>query len=112
MKTKLRAVLNIPRRNYWVMTKLSETEGVNEIGKFNTYRFVPLPFYACSLDGVRSAMEGCHGIPPARVLFYHKETQYTFGVTPLVLSLEATKLPQLVEVLSGPQNMASASTSE
>jgi hypothetical protein len=33
------------------------------------------------------------------LLFYHKETQYTFGVTPLVLKLDINRLEELLEAL-------------
>ncbi|TRZ01545.1 hypothetical protein DNTS_021819 [Danionella cerebrum] len=47
-------------RFYWLQSKVDEVEGLSEISKINPFRFV---------DGL---------------LFYHKETHYTPGSTPLV----------------------------
>uniref|UniRef100_A0A7N8X7H8 Snurportin-1 n=1 Tax=Mastacembelus armatus TaxID=205130 RepID=A0A7N8X7H8_9TELE len=54
-------------RFYWLQSKVQETEGLSEIAKRNPFRFVTE--YSFSVDGL---------------LFYHRQTHYTPGSTPLV----------------------------
>lgn len=76
-------------RFFWIACKLSELQ-LNEIGVHNEFAFVPMKFVDC---GDEVAVDSClttypmwddENIQLDGLLFYHKESSYVHGTTPLV----------------------------
>jgi len=83
---------------------LQETEGADRPTKTNPFRFVALPAYQATAEGIQRAMnEYDHARLPFRreaVLFYHTASIYTFGLSPLACYLKSEWLPALLERLA------------
>ena len=71
-------------RLFWLQSKLGEV-GANVLGPNNARRFLPLPCYAASPDGIAAAYGEQFGFTKDCLLFLSKETTYQPGVTPLAL---------------------------
>jgi len=79
-------------RFFWKMTKLEEMEkehglNVKEVSPENPFAFLPLPYYDCSQAGIQMATGQNFPFRQMAIYFYHKETAYTAGETPLLCSL-------------------------
>lgn len=61
---------------------------VGEISSRNPCKFAPLPSYDCTKDGFALAAASPLPVTVENLIFYCKETQYTFGSTPLVCYLD------------------------
>ncbi|EFA76704.1 hypothetical protein PPL_09455 [Heterostelium album PN500] len=104
-------------RFFWKQTKLAETTASTR-SNYNPHPFISLPSYGCdleSLDQLNQLRIQSHQTPEPTtttttpindkqypiefILFYHKESHYDFGSTPLLLSLSSHHLPDLVEKL-------------
>jgi len=85
-------------RIFWMNSKLSEVT-CHTVSTDNPFRFVPLPFYECDFDGLRAAVEGPFPVAREGLFFYNKQTQYTFGTTPLLCYLSIDVVPQFVTAL-------------
>jgi len=73
-------------RFFWKVSKLEETN-TRDITTQNPFRFIPLPYYECDSKGIKEALSGVFPIHREGLLFYSKQTHYTFGITPLVCAL-------------------------
>lgn len=71
-------------RFYWLQSKVEEAEGLSEISKMNPFRFVSLNNISCSTESLQKALAHEYNFTVDGLLFYHKETHYTPGSTPLV----------------------------
>ncbi|XP_050954968.1 snurportin-1 isoform X2 [Labeo rohita] len=71
-------------RFYWLQSKVEEVEGLSEISKINPFRFVSLNSINCSTESIQTALAHEYTFTVDGLLFYHKETHYTPGSTPLV----------------------------
>ncbi|XP_076863040.1 snurportin-1 [Brachyhypopomus gauderio] len=71
-------------RFYWLQSKVEEVEGLSEIGKRNPFRFVSLNSISCSTECVQKALAHDYSFSVDGLLFYHRQTHYTPGSTPLV----------------------------
>lgn len=71
-------------RFYWLQSKVEEVEGLSEISKINPFRFVSLNSISCSTESIQTALAHEYNFTVDGLLFYHKETHYTPGSTPLV----------------------------
>lgn len=71
-------------RFYWLQSKVEEAEGLSEISKINPFRFVSLNSISCSTESIQTALAHEYNFSVDGLLFYHKETHYTPGSTPLV----------------------------
>lgn len=76
-------------RFFWIACKLSELQ-LNSVGVHNEFEFVPIKFVDC---GDEVAVDSCLTTYPMwddenihldGLLFYHKESSYVHGTTPLV----------------------------
>ncbi|XP_072529905.1 snurportin-1 [Salminus brasiliensis] len=71
-------------RFYWLQSKAEEVEGLSEVGKRNPFRFVNLNSISCSTESIQKALAHDYSFNVDGLLFYHRETHYTPGSTPLV----------------------------
>ncbi|XP_047498749.1 snurportin-1-like isoform X2 [Penaeus chinensis] len=85
----------------WLKSRmLEETPDAAEISKYNPYRFVPLPYYDCSPQTLTRLVNEPlpFPVPLDGILFYHKESHYTHGPTPLVGWLKAYMFPEILGI--------------
>lgn len=87
-------------RFYWLHTKMEEISELGQRSKTNQYCFLPLPNYSCNRTDVTQTMASPlpFGSPLDGLLFYHKQSHYLHGVTPLVGWLKAYMLPEVLGV--------------
>ncbi|KAK3526428.1 hypothetical protein QTP70_025460 [Hemibagrus guttatus] len=71
-------------RFYWLQSKVEEVEGLSEICKRNPFRFVSLTSISCTTESIQKALAHDYSFSVDGLLFYHRETHYTPGSTPLV----------------------------
>ncbi|KAG9337016.1 hypothetical protein JZ751_029875 [Albula glossodonta] len=71
-------------RFFWLQSKVQEEEGLSENGKRNPYRFLSLQSVVCSTEGIQKALAQEYSFKVDGLLFYHRQTHYTPGSTPLV----------------------------
>ncbi|KAM6970148.1 snurportin-1 [Aplochiton taeniatus] len=71
-------------RFYWLQSKVEEAEGLAEVAKRNPFRFVSLQSSSCSAESIREALAAQYSFKVDGLLFYHRQTHYTPGSTPLV----------------------------
>ncbi|XP_036391120.1 snurportin-1 isoform X1 [Megalops cyprinoides] len=71
-------------RFYWLQSKVQEAEGLSEVVKHNPFRFLSLQSVACSTESIQQALAEEYNFKVDGLLFYHRQTHYTPGSTPLV----------------------------
>ncbi|CAK6954435.1 snurportin-1 [Scomber scombrus] len=71
-------------RFYWLQSKVQETDGLSEIAKRNPFRFVSLQNTDCTAESIKKALAAEYNFSVDGLLFYHQQTHYTPGSTPLV----------------------------
>uniref|UniRef100_A0A8B9RAX3 Snurportin-1 n=1 Tax=Astyanax mexicanus TaxID=7994 RepID=A0A8B9RAX3_ASTMX len=71
-------------RFYWLQSKAEEVDGLSEVAKRNPFRFVNLNSISCSTESIQKALAHDYSFSVDGLLFYHRETHYTPGSTPLV----------------------------
>ncbi|XP_061078251.1 snurportin-1 [Conger conger] len=71
-------------RFYWLQSKVQEEEALSEIVKRNPYRFLSLQSVGCSPESIQQALAQEYSFSVDGLLFYHRQTHYTPGSTPLV----------------------------
>lgn len=71
-------------RFYWLQSKVQETEGLSDIAKRNPFRFVSLQSTDCAVESIHKSLAADYSFNVDGLLFYHKQTHYTPGSTPLV----------------------------
>ncbi|XP_053283836.1 snurportin-1 isoform X1 [Pleuronectes platessa] len=91
-------------RFFWLQSKVSETEGLSEIAKRNPFRFVSLQSTACTAESIQKALAVEYSFSVDGLLFYHQQTHYTPGSTPLVGWLRPYMVTDIlgIEVSIGP----------
>lgn len=75
-------------RFFWLRSKMEEECGLTEITKHNAFRFVSLQNTTCTKESIWQALSKEYTFSVDGLLFYHKETHYTPGSTPLVAWLK------------------------
>lgn len=92
-------------RFYWLHSKVQE-EAVKlaEITKINPFRFVSLQSVPCSSESICQALAAEYSFQVDGLLFYHRQTHYTPGSTPLVGWLKSYMVPDILglKVPAGP----------
>lgn len=94
-------------RFYWLKTQFSESPALARCGK---YFFVLLDFFPAQRQLIQDIMfnqlevEG-HNYSYDGVVFYHKESHYTYGYTPLVAWLSSYMLPEKLQIDVPTENM-------
>nr|XP_033776847.1 snurportin-1 [Geotrypetes seraphini]XP_033776848.1 snurportin-1 [Geotrypetes seraphini]XP_033776849.1 snurportin-1 [Geotrypetes seraphini]XP_033776850.1 snurportin-1 [Geotrypetes seraphini] len=71
-------------RFYWIHSKLQEEEGLTETSRRNPFKFVYLQSFSCSFESINNVLAMDFPFEVDGLLFYHKQTHYTPGSTPLV----------------------------
>ncbi|XP_010329151.3 snurportin-1 isoform X2 [Saimiri boliviensis] len=71
-------------RFYWIHSKLPEEEGLREKTKLNPFKFVGLKNFPCTPESLRDVLSMDFPFEVDGLLFYHKQTHYSPGSTPLV----------------------------
>ncbi|KAK8742304.1 hypothetical protein OTU49_001789 [Cherax quadricarinatus] len=85
----------------WLKSRiLEETPEVLEVSRLNPYRFECIPFYDCTPETLaRMISEPLpFTVPLDGILFYHKESHYTHGPTPLIGWLKAYMFPEILGI--------------
>ncbi|XP_034031871.1 snurportin-1 isoform X2 [Thalassophryne amazonica] len=91
-------------RFYWLQSKVQEADGLSEIAKRNPFQFVRLQSTDCSPDSIQKALAAEYSFNVDGLLFYHRQTHYTPGSTPLVGWLRPYMVTDIlgIEVPVGP----------
>ncbi|MBN3307842.1 snurportin-1 [Amia ocellicauda] len=91
-------------RFYWLQSKVQEVENLSEIAKRNPFRFVSLQCVPCTVESIQQALAMEYSFKVDGLLFYHRETHYTPGSTPLVGWLRPYMASEIlgIEVPEGP----------
>uniref|UniRef100_A0AAY4CT55 Snurportin-1 n=1 Tax=Denticeps clupeoides TaxID=299321 RepID=A0AAY4CT55_9TELE len=71
-------------RFYWLQSKVAETENLSEIAKRNPFRFIALNSTVCTTEFIQEALSKEYSFNVDGLLFFHRQTHYTPGSTPLV----------------------------
>uniref|UniRef100_A0A8C6GT01 Snurportin-1 n=1 Tax=Mus spicilegus TaxID=10103 RepID=A0A8C6GT01_MUSSI len=71
-------------RFYWMHSKLPEEEGLGEKTKINPFKFVGLKNFPCTPESLCEVLSMDFPFEVDGLLFYHKQTHYSPGSTPLV----------------------------
>ncbi|XP_063718687.1 snurportin-1-like isoform X2 [Symsagittifera roscoffensis] len=85
-------------RFFWLQTKFQENPEITKKSKFNRSPFEILPYFPCTSEGIVNAVSY---FPPEKldgVWFFHKQTHYHLGVTPLVGWLKPHMVPEVLNV--------------
>ncbi|KAM4572941.1 snurportin-1 isoform 2-T2 [Odontesthes bonariensis] len=91
-------------RFFWLQSKVQETDGLSEIAKRNPFRFASLQSSDCTAESIRKALAEEYSFSVDGLLFYHRQTHYTPGTTPLVGWLRPYMVTDIlsIEVPVGP----------
>ncbi|XP_039260419.2 snurportin-1-like [Styela clava] len=79
-------------RFFWLNSKIQEMSN----NPNDSYQFKVLPNCKCTKENMNKSLEKGLSKNTDGVLFYHKESFYTFGTTPLVLWLKPDMLPEML----------------
>ena len=73
-------------RFFILNSRLAEIPELQEISNANRYKFRPLNWYSCGKEEIQQVLAHPASFPGELdgLLFYHKQTHYTAGYTPLV----------------------------
>nr|XP_040129921.1 snurportin-1 isoform X2 [Ictidomys tridecemlineatus] len=71
-------------RFYWMHSKLPEEEGLGEKTTLNPFKFVGLKNFPCTPESLCKVLSMDFPFEVDGLLFYHKQTHYSPGSTPLV----------------------------
>ncbi|XP_072838285.2 snurportin-1 [Pogona vitticeps] len=71
-------------RFYWLHSKIQEEAGLGEKSRLNPFKFVALPSYPCSPESLCKVLSTDFPFEVDGLLFYHKQSHYHPGSTPLV----------------------------
>ncbi|XP_027321459.3 snurportin-1 [Anas platyrhynchos] len=83
-------------RFFWLFSKIQEEEGLGEKSRINPYKFVGLQNYPCTPESLCTVLAADYPFEVDGLLFYHKQTHYTPGSTPLVGWLRPYMLPEIL----------------
>ncbi|XP_028306716.1 snurportin-1 [Gouania willdenowi] len=71
-------------RFYWLQSKVQETDSLSDITKRNPFRFISLQSTECTSESIQKGLAAEYSFNVDGLLFYHRQTHYTPGSTPLV----------------------------
>ncbi|XP_044518762.1 snurportin-1 [Gracilinanus agilis] len=71
-------------RFYWMHSKLPEEQGLGEKTRLNPFKFVGLKNFPCTPESLCKVLSTDFPFEVDGLLFYHKQTHYSPGSTPLV----------------------------
>lgn len=85
-------------RFFWLASKLLETPELSKITVNNSHKFIGLANCACTKPEITKAINNSDPSTVDGLLFYHKRTHYTFGVTPLVTWLKVYMVEKILNI--------------
>ncbi|XP_021263181.1 snurportin-1, partial [Numida meleagris] len=83
-------------RFFWLSSKIQEEEGLGEKSRINPYKFVGLQNFPCTSESLCEVLTTTFPFEVDGLLFYHKQTHYTPGSTPLVGWLRPYMVPDIL----------------
>ncbi|NXP10608.1 SPN1 protein, partial [Thinocorus orbignyianus] len=83
-------------RFFWLFSKIQEEEGLGEKSRINPFQFVGLQNFPCTSDSLCKVLAMDFPFEVDGLLFYHKQTHYTPGSTPLVGWLRPYMVPEIL----------------
>ncbi|NXA41124.1 SPN1 protein, partial [Eudromia elegans] len=83
-------------RFFWLLSKIQEEEGLGEKSRINPFKFVGLQNFPCTSESLCKVLAADYPFEVDGLLFYHKQTHYTPGSTPLVGWLRPYMLPDIL----------------
>ncbi|XP_048812517.1 snurportin-1 [Lagopus muta] len=83
-------------RFFWLSSKIQEEEGLGEKSRINPYKFVGLQNFPCTSESLCEVLTTSFPFEVDGLLFYHKQTHYTPGSTPLVGWLRPYMVPDIL----------------
>ncbi|XP_027568064.1 snurportin-1 [Pipra filicauda] len=83
-------------RFFWLSSKIQEEKGLGETSRINPYKFVGLQNFPCSSDSLCELLATDFPFEVDGLLFYHRQTHYTPGSTPLVGWLRPYMVPEIL----------------
>ncbi|XP_018567301.1 snurportin-1 [Anoplophora glabripennis] len=94
-------------RFFWLKTKFNESPSLLNYKKYNFSLLEVLPAHRSLIQDKMFTLlsVGEQKYPYDGVVFYHKESNYTFGYTPLVAWLASYMLPEKLHIDVSPENM-------
>ncbi|XP_016888677.1 snurportin-1 isoform X1 [Cynoglossus semilaevis] len=85
-------------RFFWLQSKMEESSGLTQITKRNPFRFVRLESMACTAESIQKVLADEYSFSVDGLLFYHRETHYTPGSTPLVGWLRPYMVTDILDI--------------
>lgn len=87
-------------RFYWIKAKLFEENDHNimEISQYNKFKFTPCLNVPCTEDQIVKTVTSMHDFQVDGLLFYHNDSHYIPGRTPLVGWLKTCMLPNILGI--------------
>uniref|UniRef100_A0A8C2T9V3 Snurportin-1 n=1 Tax=Coturnix japonica TaxID=93934 RepID=A0A8C2T9V3_COTJA len=83
-------------RFFWLSSKIQEEEGLGEKSRINPYKFVGLQNFPSTSESLCEVLTTNFPFEVDGLLFYHKQTHYTPGSTPLVGWLRPYMVPDIL----------------
>ncbi|NXV81242.1 SPN1 protein, partial [Atlantisia rogersi] len=83
-------------RFFWLSSKIQEEEGLGEKSRINPFKFVGLQNFPCTQESLCEVLAMDFPFEVDGLLFYHKQTHYTPGSTPLVGWLRPYMIPEIL----------------
>ncbi|XP_062440050.1 snurportin-1 [Rhea pennata] len=83
-------------RFFWLLSKIQEEEGLGEKSRINPFKFVALQNFPCTSESLCKVLATDYPFEVDGLLFYHKQTHYTPGSTPLVGWLRPYMVPDIL----------------
>ncbi|KFO82040.1 Snurportin-1, partial [Cuculus canorus] len=83
-------------RFFWLFSKIQEEEGLGEKSRINPFKFVGLQNFPCTSESLCKVLAMDFPFEVDGLLFYHKQTHYTPGSTPLVGWLRPYMVPEIL----------------
>ncbi|RWS09191.1 Snurportin-1-like protein [Dinothrombium tinctorium] len=95
-------------RFFWLTSKLNECPEISDISDLNEYKFVCLNRHKCNLKSVETAVQEKREFTEQidGLLFFHKKSHYTPGVTPLVCWLKENMIKDVFYTNEDKQQIA------
>ncbi|NXX94923.1 SPN1 protein, partial [Centropus bengalensis] len=85
-------------RFFWLFSKIQEEEGLGEKSRINPFKFVGLQNFPCTSESLCKVLATDFPFEVDGLLFYHKQTHYTPGSTPLVGWLRPYMVPEILNL--------------
>ncbi|XP_053220468.1 tyrosine-protein phosphatase non-receptor type 9 isoform X6 [Podarcis raffonei] len=85
-------------RFYWLHSKMQEEDGLGKKSRLNPFKFVGLQSYSCTPESLCKVLATDFPFEVDGLLFYHKETHYNPGSTPLVGWLRPYMVPDILGI--------------